>query len=75
MQIQDIIARCHPHSVLAQEPIQHGIQIRLSNGATINRYDTGKVLVQGKAPIIADTRALLGLDGAKQAAAPTPPAA
>jgi predicted nucleotide-binding protein len=31
-----------------ENPIPHGIQLRLGNGAVVNIYESGKLLVQGK---------------------------
>ena len=45
--IQDGL-RKHGFHILETKPIQHGMQIRLLEGAIINIYHTPKILVQGK---------------------------
>ena len=55
--------RLKKHRVLYTESgIPHGIQLKLANGATVNVYNTNKVLVQGRQDIKKATEILLGLD-------------
>ena len=44
----------------AQNNLPHGVQLRLANGAVVNIYKSGKVLVHGDK--VDEVRRLLGLD-------------
>ncbi len=45
----------------SQKEIEHGSQIKLSNGATINCYNNGRLQVQGKTEVKSEMESFLGL--------------
>lgn len=59
--IEHVLERLHDSGMLCtvQRPAPYGIQLRLSNGAVANIYNTGKILAQGKQAD--EVRRVLGL--------------
>ncbi len=57
------------YSINTNKEIGHGTQIKLSNGATINCYNNGRIQVQGKAEVKAELDAFLGLSNPSESIA------
>jgi len=74
MTLKEIVEKLESkgYSISARKEIGHGSQIKLSNGASINCYNNGKIQVQGKSEVKTEMEGFLGLSNPTQSVAYEP---
>ena len=74
MKIEELVSQLESkgYSKKKKKELQHGTQVKLSNGATINCYNTGRIQVQGKQEIKSELESFLGLSNPRTAVAYEP---
>jgi predicted nucleotide-binding protein len=59
-QLKEVLAEAG-YEVIDEKDLGHGIQLKLNNGASVNRFNTGTINVQGKNS--EEIKGLIGLNG------------